>query len=307
MSRDRLPQVLLDYGPRSNAQLLNTHGFALPTTAHEQLQLELRPPVDDPLAPLKVRILEAGNLTSPYSLGRSSLSSDSDLLVALRVLAATRDELAGSEQTGDKGRGYARAFEGSPISQGNELRWQEMLARRLRPLLEEREARCGMRRGLHATRCPCTRALPRASSDVYSTVRTPYPPAPAARASRVHSRVEAGRPPHRHRRRREHPRLPPAHPSLHRGVGAGGPLHRPGGRRPPRRERRSAARGAAGGWRCSKKPRPSRAWLAPSAGGADARQREADAAAAARRAGGEEEGLRPRARCGQGSLGSRQE
>jgi len=132
--------VLLDYGPRSNAQLLNTHGFALPTTAHEQLQLELRPPADDPLAPLKVRILEAGNLTSPYSLGRSSLSSDSNLLVALRVLAATRDELAGSEQTGDKGRGYARAFEGSPISQGNELRWQEMLARRLRPLLEEREA-----------------------------------------------------------------------------------------------------------------------------------------------------------------------
>ena len=28
-------QVLLDYGPRSNAQLLNTHGFALPTTAQE--------------------------------------------------------------------------------------------------------------------------------------------------------------------------------------------------------------------------------------------------------------------------------
>lgn len=179
------------------------------------------------------------------------------------MLAATRDELAGSsasgrkrlvrrlslsllgpclgsEQTGDKGRGYARAFEGSPISQGNELRWQEMLARRLRPLLEEREARCGMRRGLHATR---VHALERCDAHHPSVLDcahavSPCTSSPCLHTHRrwVHSRVGAGRPPH-------HPSSPEVAPR-----GRSGRPSPPAWRTPPS-SARATQRGSGRRWR----------------------------------------------------------
>lgn len=133
-------EVHLDYGPRSNAELLTTHGFALLTSAYEEVKLNLGPSPDDELAELKRRILTAGNLSAPYALKGDSLTSDSDIVCALRVLVATAAELAGSEKTGDKGRGYARAFEGLPISPANERRWHDVLARQLRLLLKQRES-----------------------------------------------------------------------------------------------------------------------------------------------------------------------
>ena len=83
----------LDYGPRSNAEMLTTHGFALTSNPHELLPLALGPSDDDPLGALKRRILDAGNMTSPFGLSARALHEDSDLLVALRILVASGPEL----------------------------------------------------------------------------------------------------------------------------------------------------------------------------------------------------------------------
>jgi hypothetical protein len=56
-------EVTLDYGARSNAELLATHGFALHPNRHEALPIELAISDDlDPLATLKQRLLAAGNV-----------------------------------------------------------------------------------------------------------------------------------------------------------------------------------------------------------------------------------------------------
>jgi len=123
-------ELTLDYGGRPNAELLTTHGFALVGNRHETLPLSLTPLADDPLAQVKTQILEAGNLSAPYLLSADALETDSDLLVALRLLSASAVEL----------KGYALAFHGKPISAANERRWRRMLERRVLILLETREA-----------------------------------------------------------------------------------------------------------------------------------------------------------------------
>ncbi len=124
-------EALLDYGPRGNAQLLTTHGFAVAANAHESLPVALEPNSEkDELAPIKARILSAGNLSSPYELSRRALQTDSDVLVALRVIAASPSEL----------KDYRLAFEGRPLSTANEARWRATLRAHVRALLREREA-----------------------------------------------------------------------------------------------------------------------------------------------------------------------
>eukprot|EP00908_Phaeocystis_cordata_P013566 Transcript_24632.p1 GENE.Transcript_24632~~Transcript_24632.p1 ORF type:complete len:328 (+),score=125.99 Transcript_24632:24-986(+) len=123
-------EVLLDYGPRPNFELLTTHGFALRDNPHEAVLLELGPREADPLAPLKARILDAGNITAPFALSPRALHGDTDLLVALRVIAATASEL----------RSYHAAFEGRPLSTRNERHWRLLLRDTVSALLEEAEA-----------------------------------------------------------------------------------------------------------------------------------------------------------------------
>ena len=120
-------EVLLDYGPRTNAELLVTHGFALPDNPHESVPISLAP--RDEQAPLKARILAAGNITSPFALSPRALHSDSDLLVALRVIAATPTEL----------QRYADAFSGQPLSVRNERKWRLLLRETVEALLAEVE------------------------------------------------------------------------------------------------------------------------------------------------------------------------
>lgn len=78
------------------------------------------------MGPIKKQILHAGNISSPYALNVGALRSDSDLLVALRILVATPSEL----------KQYATAFKGAPLSAGNELRWRRLLKARVSSMLE---------------------------------------------------------------------------------------------------------------------------------------------------------------------------
>ena len=120
----------LDYGARANAEMLTTHGFATLDNPHEELPLALAPSADDELGPIKSKILAAGNITSPFALSVAALSSDSDLLVALRLLVATPVEL----------KQYAGAFKGERLSARNERRWRQMLTTRVTAMLEAAEA-----------------------------------------------------------------------------------------------------------------------------------------------------------------------
>ena len=89
-------EVFLDYGPRSNAELLTTHGFALPRDPHGTIPLALEPTATDETAPMKRKILAAGNLHAPFLLSPELLRVDSDVLVALRIIAATRPSSSGT-------------------------------------------------------------------------------------------------------------------------------------------------------------------------------------------------------------------
>ncbi|KAL3910336.1 MAG: hypothetical protein SGPRY_009094 [Prymnesium sp.] len=170
--------VLLDYGPRSNAELITTHGFAVAHNPHETVPITLAPrgeqehrpspfsslpapsnpppappcvgsfPASIPLSTLSIRlpilplplqiqtsaavksaILAAGNISGPFALSPRALASDSDLLVALRLIAATPTEL----------QRYADAFQGSPLSARNERKWRKMLLETVEALLVEAE------------------------------------------------------------------------------------------------------------------------------------------------------------------------
>jgi len=122
-------ELTLDYGARANSELLTTHGFAVPNNPHEQIPLSLGVSDEDPFEALKARILSAGNLSSPYTLSVDALRTDSDLLVALRVLTAVPAEL----------KEFALAFQGKPLSDASERRWRRTLAVRVEALLAERE------------------------------------------------------------------------------------------------------------------------------------------------------------------------
>jgi hypothetical protein len=75
------------------------------------------------------RLLSAGNLSAPFALSPSALKSDSDLLVALRVIAATPTEL----------KRYADAFGGKALSDRNERKWRLLLRETVEALLVEAE------------------------------------------------------------------------------------------------------------------------------------------------------------------------
>ena len=122
-------EVFLDYGPRSNAELLTTHGFALPRDPHGTIPLALEPTATDETAPMKRKILAAGNLHAPFLLSPELLRVDSDVLVALRIIAATPTEL----------QRYKDAFRGQPLSARNEIKWRKLLKTSLLPMLEEAE------------------------------------------------------------------------------------------------------------------------------------------------------------------------
>ena len=131
----RIPEgaeVTLNYGARSNAELLTTHGFALDGNPAEAVPLSLEPSSADRLGEVKAKLLRAGNVTGPFFLSAHSLTSDSDLLVALRIQMATADELAGKR--------YADAFRGLPLSERNERRWRAALRERTRAMLNDAEA-----------------------------------------------------------------------------------------------------------------------------------------------------------------------
>ena len=112
-------EITLDYGPRSNADLLTTHGFALLDNAAESLPLSLSAAPNDEAAAVKAMILKEGNLSAPYMLSPSALTSDSDLLVALRIQYALPSELTGSR--------WKDAFAGRPLSARNERKWRGAL------------------------------------------------------------------------------------------------------------------------------------------------------------------------------------
>jgi hypothetical protein len=84
----------------------------------------------DENAALKARLLAAGNVSAPFALSLSALKDDSDLLVALRVIAATPVEL----------QRYVEAFRGAPLSARNEIKWRRLLRDTVEALLGEAEA-----------------------------------------------------------------------------------------------------------------------------------------------------------------------
>ena len=129
--RNRLALLLTANPTTTNAELLTTHGFALPSNAAESCPIDLGIVDNDPLAPIKRKLLEAGNISAPYDLSPSALTSDSSLLVALRIIAANAHEL--------KGQAYAPAFEGKPLSARNERRWRQMLRERVGIMLRNAE------------------------------------------------------------------------------------------------------------------------------------------------------------------------
>jgi len=120
-------ELLLDYGARSNAELLSTHGFALAHNPADFVPIALAP--RDEQAVLKSRLLAAGNLTEPFHLSPRALREDSEIVVALRVIAATPTEL----------QRYADAFRGQPLSTRNERKWRLMLRETVEALLAEAE------------------------------------------------------------------------------------------------------------------------------------------------------------------------
>lgn len=73
--------------------------------------------------------MQAGNLSAPFALSVRALREDSDLLVALRLLVSSTDEI----------RDYAKAFKGQMISMRNERRWRVLLRQQADALLRERE------------------------------------------------------------------------------------------------------------------------------------------------------------------------
>ena len=125
-------EVTLDYGARSNSELLTTHGFALPNNPNEATPLSLEPASADPLGEIKRKLLTLGNLSPPYALSAKALSSDSDIVVALRIGSANAAELQGQD--------YQNAFKGLPLSARNERRWRSMLRERVTALLGHVEA-----------------------------------------------------------------------------------------------------------------------------------------------------------------------
>lgn len=84
----------------------------------------------DELAASKERLLSAGNLSAPFQLSVRALRSDSDLLVAMRIIAATPTEL----------RRYADAFRGAALSPRNEVKWRLLLRETVEALLADAEA-----------------------------------------------------------------------------------------------------------------------------------------------------------------------
>ena len=80
-------------------------------------------------AAAKASLLRAGNLSAPYALSPQALKSDSNLLVALRVIAATPTEL----------QRYADAFGGKTLSERNEIKWRLLLRETAVSLLAEAE------------------------------------------------------------------------------------------------------------------------------------------------------------------------
>ena len=75
------------------------------------------------------RRLAAGNLSFPFALSRRTIHEDSDLLVALRVIAATPTEL----------KRYPLAFQGQALSARNERKWRLLLRETVQALLDEAE------------------------------------------------------------------------------------------------------------------------------------------------------------------------
>ena len=204
-------ELLLDYGGRSNAELLTTHGFALPSNGHDAVPIELAP--RDEQRDLKARLLAAGNLTSPFPLSPRALTTDSDLLVAMRIIAATPVEL----------RRYADAFGGRPLSPRNEIKWRRLLRETVAALLADAEAE---------TTAADDEALLGAAA------------APAARAGRWPSgrRRRRGAPPPPPRRRRRRRRRHGGSAAATRRVPPRREAPPPAG---PRRPRAGAARRAA--------------------------------------------------------------
>ena len=125
-------EVTLNYGSRANSELLTTHGFALLDNPAESTPLSLEPTAADPLGEIKRKLLAAGNVTSPFHLSATSLTTDSDLLVALRIGSANAVEL--------RGQAYANAFKGLPLSERNERRWRGLLRERAGAMLAELES-----------------------------------------------------------------------------------------------------------------------------------------------------------------------
>jgi hypothetical protein len=122
-------EVTLDYGARPNAELLTTHGFALPKNQHDAIPISLVPQESDPHGTIKTKILSAGNITAPFALSPMALQEDSDLLVALRIIAATPTEL----------KRYADAFAGKQLSVRNEHKWRLLLREQLSLLSAQAE------------------------------------------------------------------------------------------------------------------------------------------------------------------------
>ena len=120
-------QVLLDYGLRTNAELLSSRGLALAHNPHDAVPITLAP--RDENAAVKAALLAAANVSAPFGLSVRALQGDSDLLVALRLIAATPTELARSGE----------AFRGQPLSARNERKWRLLLRETVEALLMEAE------------------------------------------------------------------------------------------------------------------------------------------------------------------------
>lgn len=97
------------------------------------MPIALAPRQDDRHGAVKATILAAGNITAPFALSAAAIGAgaDTDLLVALRVIAATPSEL--------QHKGYADAFVGKPLSVRNERHWRLLLRDTVAALIEDAE------------------------------------------------------------------------------------------------------------------------------------------------------------------------
>jgi hypothetical protein len=132
-------EVTLDYGVRSNADLLTTHGFALEKNPAESSPLGLEPSAADPLREAKALLLASANLSLPgtYELcARHLRRPASDMLLALRVHAANGYELGRLAAEPEARREW---MEGAALSTRNERRWRALVRTRASALLEELE------------------------------------------------------------------------------------------------------------------------------------------------------------------------